>query len=169
MVSPLFLCCFSMDPFDTSNSQNCSMFLLAFVAWWLQGHWWGFISRNYIVWPIFFLMNVFIVLKGTHFWILFHVTRTFIKPWMSSNFRQIRLLTTELAALERLKHQCLHFFSVTIDPIFFKVGGYIHMHNILHGLEFWQNGTTDYGVSCPWASKKLMSPHLLGCYWSDPL
>ena len=28
---------------------------------------------------------------------------------MSSNFRQIRLLTTELAALERLKHQCLHF------------------------------------------------------------
>ena len=43
---------------------------------------------------------------------------------MSSNFRQIRLLTTELAAIERLKHQCLHFFSVGIDPIPFKVGGY---------------------------------------------
>ena len=68
---------------------------------------------------------------------------------MNSNFRQIRLLTTELAALERLKHQCLHFFSVGIDPILFKVGGYIDMHNILHEFEFWPNGTTDYGVSCP--------------------
>ena len=65
------------------------------------------------------------------FW-YFHVTRTSIQAWMSSNFRQIRLLSTELAALERLKHQCLHFFSVGIDPILFKVGGYIDMHNILH-------------------------------------
>ena len=67
---------------------------------------------------------------------------------MSSNFRQIRLLTTELAALERLKHQCLHFSSVGIDPILFKVRGYIDMHNILHEFEFWPNGITDYGVSC---------------------
>ena len=50
------------------NWQNCSMFPLAFVAGWLQGHWWGFISRNYVVWPTFFLMNVFIALKGSHFW-----------------------------------------------------------------------------------------------------
>ena len=34
-------------------------------------HWWGFISRNYVVWPTFFLMNVFIALKGSHFWFLF--------------------------------------------------------------------------------------------------
>ena len=101
------------------------------------------------------------------FW-YFHVT-TSIKAWMSSNFRQIRLLTTELAALERLKHQCLHVFSVGIDPILVKVGGYIDMHNILHEFEFWPNGTTDYGVSCPWASKKLISPRFLSCYWSDPL
>ena len=58
---------------------------------------------------------------------------------MSSNFRQIRQLTTELAALEHLKHQCLHFFSVGIDPILFKVGGYIDMHNILHEFEFCSN------------------------------
>ena len=31
------------------------------------------------------------------------VTRTYIKSWTSSNFTQIRPLTTELAALERLK------------------------------------------------------------------
>ena len=38
---------------------------------WLQGHWWGFISRNYVVWPTFLLMNIFIALKGSHFWFLF--------------------------------------------------------------------------------------------------
>ena len=53
------------------NSQNCSMFPLAFVAGWLQGHWWGFISRNYVVWHTFLLMNVFIALKESHFWFLF--------------------------------------------------------------------------------------------------
>ena len=53
------------------NSQNCSMFPLAFVAGWLQGHWWDFISRNYVVWPTFLLINVFIALKGSHFWFLF--------------------------------------------------------------------------------------------------
>ena len=102
------------------------------------------------------------------FW-YFHVTRTSIKAWMSSNFRQIRQLTMVLAALERLKHHCLHFFLVGIDPILFKVGGYIDMHNILHEFEFWPNGTTDYGVSCPWVFKEMMSPRFLGCYWSDPL
>ena len=34
----------------------------------------------------------------------FQVTRTCIKSWTSLNFGQIRLLTTELAALERLKN-----------------------------------------------------------------
>ena len=44
-------------------------FHLAFVAGSLQGHWYGFISRNYVVWLIFFLMNVFIALTGTIFFI----------------------------------------------------------------------------------------------------
>ena len=61
----------SLNRLPIWNSQNCSMFPLAFVAGWLQGHWWGFISRNYVVWPIFLLMNVFIALKGSHFWFLF--------------------------------------------------------------------------------------------------
>ena len=54
--------------------RKIAMFPLAFVAGWLQGHWWGFISRNYVVWPIFFLMNVFIAFKGSHFWYL-------LTPW----------------------------------------------------------------------------------------
>ena len=57
-----------------------SMFPLAFVAGWLQGHWWGFISRNYVVWPTFLLMNVFITLKGSHFWFLFDFTAAGVVP-----------------------------------------------------------------------------------------
>ena len=35
------------------------------------------------------------------------VTRTTIKAWMSLNFFQIPSPTTELAALERLKNECI--------------------------------------------------------------
>ena len=56
------------------------MFPLAFVSGSLQGHWWGFISRNYVVWPIFFLMSVFIALKATHFWFLFAFTTDDVVP-----------------------------------------------------------------------------------------
>ena len=65
----------SFHSFVASFQKNVfeSMFPLAFVAGWLQGHWWGFISQNYIVWPTFFLTNVFIALKGSHFWFLFEV------------------------------------------------------------------------------------------------
>ena len=84
---------------------------------------------------------------------------------MSSNFRQIRILSTELAALESLKHQCLHFFSVAIDPILFKVGGYVDMHNILDEFEFWPHGTTDYGVSCPDGSQ-VSDRCPLGCLFT---
>ena len=56
------------------------MFPLAFIAGWLQGHWWGFISRNYVVWPTFLLMNVFIALNGSHFWFLFDFTAAGVVP-----------------------------------------------------------------------------------------
>ena len=73
---------------------------------------------------------------------------------MSLNFGQIPPLTTELAALERLKNRCHHVISVDIDPIFFKLAGNKDMHNIMNEFEFLPDRTTDYGVSCPWASKK---------------
>ena len=73
---------------------------------------------------------------------------------MSLNFGQIPPLTTELAALERLKNRCHHVISVDIDPIFFKLAGNMDMHNIMNEFEFRPDRTTDYGVSCPWASKK---------------
>ena len=80
--------------------------------------------------------------------------RTYIKAYMSLNFGQIPSLTTELAALERLKNRCHHVISVDIDPIFFKLAGNKDMHNIMNEFEFRPDQTTDYGVSCPWASKK---------------
>ena len=73
---------------------------------------------------------------------------------MSLNFGQIPPLTTELASLERLKNRCHHVISVDIDPIFFKLAGNKDMHNIMNEFEFRPDRTTDYGVSCPWASKK---------------
>ena len=42
------------------------------------------------------------------------------------------------------------------------------IHKSLDELEFGQDQKTDYGVSCPCASKKSMSPLFLGCYCSDP-
>ena len=61
----------------------------------------------------------------------------------------------ELAALERLKNRCHHFFSVAIDPILFKLTGNEDMHNILDEFKFRPDWTTDYGVSCPLASEKI--------------
>ena len=93
---------------------------------------------------------------------------------MSLNFGQIPPLTTELAALERLKNRCHHVISVDIDPIFFKLAGNKDMHNIMNEFEFRPDRTTDYGVSCPWASKKYpYRPYkwengVSTCFWLDP-
>ena len=64
------------------------------------------------------------------------VMKTYIKAYMSLNFGQIPSLTSELAALERLK----------IDVI--KLAGNKDMHNITNEFEFWPDRVTDYGVSC---------------------
>ena len=61
----------------------------------------------------------------------------------------------ELAALERLKNRRHHFFSIAIDLILFKLADNEDMHNILDEFEFQPDRTTDYWVSCPWASEKI--------------
>ena len=91
----------SLNRLPIWNSQNCSMFPLAFVAGWLQGHWWGFISRNYVVWPTFFLMNIFIALKGSHFW--FYIRKTFSKFYR----RHYELVSKFSVGLKTLLHQGL--------------------------------------------------------------
>ena len=47
------------------------------------------------------------------------------------------------------------FSPVVFDPILFILAGNEDTHKISDELEFWPDRTTDYGVSCPWASKKI--------------
>ena len=67
---------------------------------------------------------------------------------MSFNFGQIPPLTTELAALERLKIDVTTFL-VAFDPILSKPAGNEDIHDILDEFEFRSDRTIDYGVSCP--------------------
>ena len=50
---------------------------------------------------------------------------------------------------------CLHLFSVAFDQFLFILAGNEDMHKISDEFEFRPGRTTDYGVSCPWASKKF--------------
>ena len=51
--------------FEIRKIAVCFLWLM------LPGDYRVIISRNYVVWPIFLLMNVFTALKGSHFWFLF--------------------------------------------------------------------------------------------------
>ena len=55
----------------------------------------------------------------------------------------------ELAALD------ITTFSPLLLIRSFKLAGNEDMHNIFDELAFRPDLTTDYGVSCPWASEKI--------------
>ena len=79
------------------------------------------------------------------------------KSWTSSNFGQIGPLTTELAALERLKNshrlimgKCyLHASSFIFNRIIIKVAGNQYRHKSSVEFDFGPNQTTYFGVTCP--------------------
>ena len=85
------------------------------------------------------------------------VTRACIKSRMSSNFGQIGPLTTELAALERLKNShrliigkwCRHASSFIFDRIIIKVAGNQDRDKSLVDFDFGPNQTIHFGVTCP--------------------
>ena len=54
------------------------------------------------------------------------------------------------------ENRCLHLFSVAFDWILFVLAGKGDMHKISDEFEFQPDWTTDYGVSCPWASKTFL-------------
>ena len=60
-----------------------------------------------------------------------------------------------------------HVFSTVFDQILFILAGSEDIHKSLYEFEFRTDPTTDYAVSCPWASKKSMSSRNLCRYWSD--
>ena len=74
-----------------------------------------------------------------------------MKAWMSSNFGRIPPLTSELAALKRLKKKTYNFVS-TLAPSFligFILAGMEDNHNISDEFEIRHDSPTDCGVSCP--------------------
>ena len=89
------------------------------------------------------------------------VTRTCIKSCTSSNFGQIGPLTTELAALERLKKShrlsmgkwCPHARSFIFDRIIIKVAGNQDRHKSSVEFDFGLNQTINFGVICPSVTK----------------
>ena len=72
-------------------------------------------------------------------------------------FRQIGPLTTELAALERLKNPhrlimgkwCRHASLFIFERIIIKVAGNQEKHKSLVEFDFGPNQTTHFGVTCP--------------------
>ena len=82
---------------------------------------------------------------------------------MSLNFGQIGPLTTELAALERLKIPprlimgkcCLHASSFISERIIIKVAGNQDRHKSSGKFYFGPDQTTNFGVTCPWMMKIL--------------
>ena len=89
------------------------------------------------------------------------VTRTCIKSRTSSNFSQIGPLTTEWAAVKRLKisHRlmmgkwCLHASSFIFDRILLKVAGNQDRHKNAVEFDLGPNQTTQFGVTRPWVTK----------------
>ena len=57
---------------------------------------------------------------------------------------------------------CLHLFLVVFYPILFIFAGNEGMHKISNKFEFWPDQTSGYGVSCPWASKKISHRLIMG-------
>ena len=72
-----------------------------------------------------------------------------MKAWMSSKFGQIQPWTTELAALERLKNRCYHFFLIDFHSIFLILAGNEDMHESLEVFEIQPDPTMDCRVSSP--------------------
>ena len=62
---------------------------------------------------------------------------------MNSNFSQIRLLTMNLAAIERQKFDVPTFSPLLMIRSFYKVGGNKDMHNITDEFEYRPDRTTD--------------------------
>ena len=77
------------------------------------------------------------------------VTRTVIESRMRSNSGHIRLLTSELPALEHRKKCCGHDSAFNFDRIFFKLADNKDRHKISDEFDFGPDRTIRFGVACP--------------------
>ena len=77
---------------------------------------------------------------------------------MKLNFGQTLPLTTELAAIERLKNQCIMLWPIyhlQFGFIIFILAGYKTIYASLDALEFLESQTLACGISWYWASGKI--------------
>ena len=88
---------------------------------------------------------------------------------MGSKFGKIRLQASELTlSIRKISielnwgKRCLHVFSDYLIRSFFvpTYNRNTAIHKCLIEFEFQPDSNPDYGVRCPWAFRKLMSPFL---------
>ena len=156
--------------------RKIAVFPLAFIAGWLQGHWWGLISRNYVVWPTFLLMNVFIALKGSHFWFLLEALQRARMPRKEKNPQAIYVSLTIFSWVVLYHTEMVkYFFSLKISFSRDKFGVFNQKGEIIYLLYVWIIRLLDLGqvmkkcVLCHmWTTKVQISLHVCAV-WSAPL
>ena len=90
------------------------------------------------------------------------------RPDLTTDYRVSCPWESEKIHINLLWEKQSHYvFSVVFDRILFILACNEDIHKSLYEFEFRTDPTTDYGVSCPSASKKWMSSHNLCWYWSD--
>ena len=90
------------------------------------------------------------------------------RPDLTTDYRVSCPWESEKIHINLLWEKQSHYvFSAVFDRILFILACNEDIHKSLYEFEFRTDPTTDYGVSCPSASKKWMSSHNLCWYWSD--
>ena len=87
----------------------------------------------------------FLIRSSSNLW----VTRTAIKSWTSSISGRIRLLTSELHTLERVKKSCGHDSAFIFYRIFVKLQGNQDKYKISYKFDFQPDWTIHFGFTCP--------------------
>ena len=111
-------------------------------------------SRLFFIWSFLYLQ----------------VTRTCIKSWkirISARLDHLLPSYTPLGIPIDFEwgKWWLHLFSVTMNSDFIKLTGNEDRHQISDRFEFWSYLTSHFGVICPSAVKKFMSPAFLSNLW----
>ena len=97
------------------------------------------------------------------------ITRTGIKSRMSSNsdfsLRSYSPLSVPIDF--EWGKWCLHLFPITMNSVVIKLTGNEDRHKFSDKFEFRSYLTSHFGVTCPWAVKKNISPAFLSHLWLD--
>ena len=82
------------------------------------------------------------------------------RPDLTTDYRVSCPWASEKIPIDLYWENSHQVFSAVFDRILFILAGNEDIHKSLYEFEFRTDPTTDYRVSCPWASKKSMSSHI---------